>query len=75
MTSGGHERTRLGLKHLAFHAGNRARLDEFAETAPAHGWNHLFAAEYPHAGGPDTYAAYLVNTDGYEVELVSETDS
>jgi len=70
-----HERTRPGLNHLAFHAGYQARLDELAQTAPAHGWNQLFADEYPHAGGPDTYAAYLVNSDGYEVELVAETNS
>jgi hypothetical protein len=75
MTGGEHERTRPGLNHLAFHAGNRARLDELADIAPTHGWNHLFADEYPHAGGPDTYAAYLANTDGYEVEPVAETNS
>ena len=27
----------------------------------------------PHAGGPDSYAGYLVNADGFEVELVAST--
>lgn len=75
LTADSHERTRPGLNHLAFHAGDHARLDEVAKIAPAHGWNQLFADEYPHAGGPETYAAYLVNSDGYEVELVAETRS
>lgn len=75
LTADSHERTRPGLNHLAFHTGDQARLDELAHAAPTHGWNHLFADVYPHAGGPDTYAAYLVNTDGYEVELVAETTS
>lgn len=75
MTSSDHERTRAGLNHLAFHAGRHAWLDELVERAPARGWRQLFAEQYPHAGGPDTYAAYLVNTDGYEVELVAEPDA
>jgi len=70
MTSGKHERTRAGLNHLAFHTGRHECLDELVERAPANGWHQLFAEQYPHAGGPDTYAAYLVNTDGFEVELV-----
>jgi hypothetical protein len=31
----------------------------------------LFPETYPYAGGPDHYAAYLVNTDGFEAELVA----
>jgi hypothetical protein len=31
----------------------------------------LFPDRHPHAGGPDHYAAYLENTDGFEVELVA----
>lgn len=72
LTAGDHERTRPGLNHLAFHAGDQDRLDDLAQAAPAHGWSHLFADQYPHAGGDNTYAAYLVNSDGYEVELVAE---
>lgn len=75
MTSDGHDRTRPGLNHLAFHAGGRTRVDTLAAAAPQHGWKPLFADAYPRAGGPDTYAAYLANTDGYEVELIAENDS
>jgi hypothetical protein len=31
----------------------------------------MFPDRHPHAGGPDHYAAYLENTDGFEVELVA----
>lgn len=66
-----HDRRRPGLNHFAFHAGDRSRVDELAAAAPAHGWTLLFPDRHPHAGGKHTYAAYLVNTDGYEVELVA----
>ncbi|MCI3272879.1 VOC family protein [Streptomyces cylindrosporus] len=66
-----HDRTRPGLNHLAFHAGSAADVDALAEAAPAHGWQPLFAERYPYAGGPEHYAAYLANSDGFEVELVA----
>ncbi|SHG51184.1 Glyoxalase/Bleomycin resistance protein/Dioxygenase superfamily protein [Jatrophihabitans endophyticus] len=66
-----HDRHRPGLNHVAFHAGDRARVDDLAAAAAKHGWTLLFADRHPFAGGPDHYAAYLVNTDGYEVELVA----
>jgi hypothetical protein len=31
----------------------------------------LFQDKYPYAGGPNHYAAYLFNSDGFEVELVA----
>lgn len=67
-----HERTRPGLNHLAFRAGDAARLDALVEQAGAHGWTLLFADRHPFAGGPDHRAAYLADEDGYEVELVAE---
>ncbi|GAA2583956.1 MULTISPECIES: VOC family protein [Streptomyces] len=66
-----HDRMRPGLNHLAFHAGAAAEVDALAREAPAHGWVPLFADRHPHAGGPDHYAAYLANTDGFEAELVA----
>jgi catechol 2,3-dioxygenase-like lactoylglutathione lyase family enzyme len=66
-----HERRRPGLNHLAFHAGNTARVDVLTEQAPGHGWELMFADRHPHAGGPQHYAAFLENSDGYEVELVA----
>ena len=68
---GPHQRTRAGLNHLAFHAGDRASVDALAAAAPEHGWVPLFADRYPHAGGPEHYAAYLEDQDGYEVELIA----
>ena len=71
LTAAEHDRRRPGLNHLAFHAGDRERVDALAAAAPEHGWTPLFAADYPFAGGPGHYAAYLANTDGFEVELVA----
>lgn len=67
-----HERKRPGLNHLAFHAGSRADVDRLVDGAPAHGWSLLFTDKHPYAGGPDYYAAYLENSDGFEVELVAD---
>ncbi|MEU6147030.1 VOC family protein [Streptomyces sp. NPDC047081] len=71
MTDAAHDRMRPGLNHLAFHAGSRDDVDVLAAAAPAHGWQSLFAERYPFAGGPEHYAAYLANSDGFEVELVA----
>ncbi|GII20807.1 VOC family protein [Planosporangium mesophilum] len=67
-----HDRLRPGLNHLALHAGPRDRVDALAVEAPGHGWSPLFADRYPYAGGSDHYAAYLVDRDGFEAELVAE---
>jgi catechol 2,3-dioxygenase-like lactoylglutathione lyase family enzyme len=66
-----HDRLAPGLNHLAFHAGSPAEVERVAGAAPGHGWSPLFADRYPHAGGPDIYAAYLEDAHGYEVELVA----
>jgi len=67
-----HERRRPGLNHLAFHAGSRAQVDALVERARAHGWSLMFADRHPWAGGPDHYAGYLEDADGFEVELVAD---
>jgi catechol 2,3-dioxygenase-like lactoylglutathione lyase family enzyme len=75
LTASDHDRLRPGMNHLAFHAGTRHHVGTLAAEGPAHGWTLLFPDTHPHAGGPDHYAAYLANTDGFEVELVaSQTD-
>jgi catechol 2,3-dioxygenase-like lactoylglutathione lyase family enzyme len=71
LAPGPHERTRAGLNHLAFHVAGRTQVDALAAAAPGHGWSLLFADRHPHAGGPDHYAAYLEDADGYEAELVA----
>jgi catechol 2,3-dioxygenase-like lactoylglutathione lyase family enzyme len=73
LTAETHDRRRPGLNHLAFHAGDTARVDVLTEQAKGHGWELMFADRHPHAGGPQHYAAFLQNTDGYEVELVADS--
>lgn len=73
LTGTAHDRCAPGLNHLAFHAGPRSAVDRLASESAAHGWSPLFADRYPHAGGPDCYAAYLADAWGYEVELVADT--
>lgn len=69
-----HERRRPGVNHLAFNAGSSAEVDLLARRAASHGWSPLFADRHPFAGGPEHYAAYLENAEGFEVELVARTE-
>nr|WP_231859321.1 VOC family protein [Actinoplanes missouriensis] len=69
---GGHDRMRTGLNHLALWAGSPAEVDAVVAEAAGHGWTLLFPDRHPHAGGPGTYAAYLENAAGFEVELVAD---
>ncbi|NUR24719.1 MAG: glyoxalase [Catenulispora sp.] len=66
-----HDRLRPGLNHLAFHAGSQATVDSVVAGCATHGWRLLFGDRHPYAGGPEHYAAYLENEDGFEVELVA----
>jgi catechol 2,3-dioxygenase-like lactoylglutathione lyase family enzyme len=66
-----HERRRPGLNHLAFHVTDESTVDTIVAAAPGHGWRLMFADRHPYAGGPDHYAAYLEDVDGYEAELVA----
>lgn len=83
LTSDVHDRLAPGLNHLAFTAGGqasagrrteadrRAEVDRLTAAAPEHGWSLLFPDRHPHAGGPQSYAAYLEDNWGYEVEIQS----
>ncbi|MEU6246229.1 VOC family protein [Glycomyces sp. NPDC047010] len=73
MSGDRHDRCAPGLNHLAFHVGTAAEVERLAAEGPAHGWTLMFPDRHPHAGGPDHYAAYLEDRDGYEVELVAVT--
>jgi catechol 2,3-dioxygenase-like lactoylglutathione lyase family enzyme len=64
-----HDRLAPGLNHLAFTVGGEAEVDRLAAAAPGQGWRLMFADRHPHAGGPESYAAYLEDAGGYEVEL------
>lgn len=72
LSAAAHDRCRPGLNHLAFHAGQERDVDRLVADGAQHGWMLLFPDRYPHAGGPEHYAGYLENTDGFEVELVAE---
>lgn len=72
LSAGVHDRCRPGLNHLAFHAGQERDVDRLVAEGAQHGWSLLFPDRHPHAGGPEHYAGYLENTDGFEVELVAE---
>jgi catechol 2,3-dioxygenase-like lactoylglutathione lyase family enzyme len=73
LTSRDHDRTRPGLNHVAVHAVSRALVDSVVTDAAGFGWTLLFPDTHPWAGGPDHYAAYLEDRDGFEVELVAAT--
>ncbi|WP_435121425.1 VOC family protein [Micromonospora tulbaghiae] len=73
LTGRTHDRCAPGLNHLAFHAGPPAAVEHLVAAAGEYGWTLLFPDRHPHAGGPDSYAAYLTDGQGYEVELVAET--
>lgn len=66
-----HDRLAPGLNHLAFTVDGPAEVDRLTAAAPAHGWSLMFADRHPHAGGPETYAAYLEDAWGYEAELTT----
>ncbi len=68
-----HDRLRPGLNHLAFHVVSTELVDSLTEQAADYGWTLMFADAHPHAGGPNHYAAYLENQDGYQVELVASS--
>lgn len=67
-----YDRRRTGLNHLAPGAA-RSTVDRLAAEGPGHGWSVLFADRHPYAGGPDTYAVYLAEPDGFEVEVVADS--
>lgn len=68
--TGPHDRMRAGLNHLALHAGSKENVDRLTRESEANGWKLMFADRHPHAGGPDHYAAFMENDDGFEIELV-----
>jgi len=69
--TGPHDRRRAGLNHLALRVDGRDTLDALRAECAEHGWSELFAARYPHAGGPAHTALFLENAQGFEVELVA----
>lgn len=75
LSAADHDRRRPGLNHLAFHIDSIELVDALTRKAPQYGWTLLFPDRHPFAGGKGHYAAYLEDTDGFEVELVAFTTS
>ncbi|WP_447912428.1 VOC family protein [Microbacterium phyllosphaerae] len=73
LTAAAHDRRRAGLNHLAFWGGTREEVDAVLADAEAHGWHPLYQERYPHAGGPDHYAGWVENAQGFKVEIVAES--
>ncbi|MFE5675916.1 VOC family protein [Streptomyces erythrochromogenes] len=71
LTADRHDRCRPGLNHLAFHVEDHETVERLVAEGRQHGWSLMFPDRHPYAGGDRTYAAYLENTDGFEVELVA----
>jgi len=69
LTGTTHDRLAPGLNHLAFTVAGRTEVDRLTAASAQHGWTLMFADRHPHAGGPESYAAYLEDAWGYEVEL------
>jgi catechol 2,3-dioxygenase-like lactoylglutathione lyase family enzyme len=72
MSAGEHDRLRPGMNHLALNAAGRAEVDAIVAEATKHGWTLMFADRHPYAGGPQHYAAFPHNGDGYELEIVAD---
>ncbi len=66
-----YDRKAPGLNHLALAVPEQWMVDRIVSEAPAYGWYLMFAEHHPHAGGPQHYAAYMENDEGYEVEVVA----
>ncbi|WP_055525148.1 VOC family protein [Streptomyces graminilatus] len=75
LTQDRHDRCAPGLNHLAFHVQDDHAVDSLVERASRNGWTLMFPEKHPHAGGKQQYAAYLENSDGFEVELVAISTS
>ena len=66
-----HDRERVGMHHLAFHASSRAHVDEVTNEIRTRGLTVLYPDQHPYAGGPDYYALYFEDPNGIKVELVA----
>lgn len=65
------DRRQGGVNHLAISVDTRDAVDAVMETGASFGWTPLYQDRYPHAGGPDHYAGWLENSDGFKVEIVA----
>lgn len=60
-----------GLNHLAFHARNRAHVDELTDALRERGRTILYEERHPFAGGDDYYAVYFEGPERLKLEVVA----
>lgn len=66
-----HDRLRAGLNHLAFTVADPETVEVIVAESSQHGWTLMFSEQHPYAGGSSHYAAYLEDSQGFEVEIVA----
>lgn len=66
-----YHRRRVGLNHLAFHAGSRKEVDALYAELQARGVPILYPDRHPHAGGPNSYAVFFEDPDRIKVEVAA----
>ncbi|MBL4654565.1 MAG: VOC family protein [Bacteroidia bacterium] len=67
----GYHRKRIGLNHIAFHAGSRAMVDDLTNRLKERGVAVLYKDKHPFAGGKDHYAVFFEDPDRIKVELIA----
>lgn len=66
-----YDRRRVGLNHLAFHAGSRAEVDRLSAELARRGVPILYPERHPHAGGEDSYAVFFEDPDRIKIEVTA----
>lgn len=66
-----YHRCRVGLNHLAFHAGSRGEVDEITAWLWDCGVSILYEDRHPYAGGPQHYAVFFEDPDRIKMEIVA----
>ncbi len=67
-----HSRLRPGMNHVAFHVASPAAIRALLDECGKHGWKQL-GGEPRHPLSAELTAAYLEDSDGFEVELIAPT--
>ena len=66
-----YDRRRVGLNHLAFHAGSRAEVDRLSAELGRRGIHLLYPERHPRAGGEGGYAVYFEDPDRIKIEVTA----
>ena len=66
-----YHRCRVGLNHLAFHAGSREQIDDITRRLERKGITVLYKDKHPYTGDESHYAVYFEDPDRMKVELVA----